>query len=121
MTRAVTQPGSTWTRALTSGVALLACVACGDDPKAPSDPEPEDRPAADTIEVEVSAERRTFVDLDVPEVIEVDDPDASLDWDLAFQGFEITTNGGVSGPGAGSAFGPLPEYYFFFPNEPIDA
>lgn len=120
MTRAVTQPGSAWMRGLSGTFALLACVGCGDDPKAPSDPAPEDRPPADTIEVLVHADRRTFVDLDVPEVIEVADPDASLEWDLAFQGFDVTTNGGVSGSGSGSAFGPLPEFYFFFPDEPID-
>lgn len=120
MTQAGTQPRSTWTSPLACALVALACVACGDDPKAPSDPEPEERPPADGLAVEVSAARRTFVDLDVPEVIEVDDPGASLEWDLAFQGFEISTNGGVSGPGAGSAFGPLPEYYFFFPDEPIE-
>jgi hypothetical protein len=121
MMRALTQPRSTWKRVLAGALGAFACVACGDDPKAPSDPEPEERPPADGLEVEVSADRRTFVDLDVPEVIAVDDPEASLEWDLAFRGFEIATNGGVSGPGAGSAFGPLPEYYFFFPDEPIDA
>jgi hypothetical protein len=121
MTRAPTQPRSTWTRALACLLAAISTPACGDDPQAPADPEPEERPPVDGLEVEVSAERRTFVALDVPEVVEVDDPDASLEWDLAFQGFEIATNGGVSGPGAGSAFGPLPEYYFFFPDEPIDA
>ncbi len=121
MTRAATQPKSTWTRALACALAALACFACGDDPKAPSDPEPEERPPADGLEVEVRAEERTFVDLDAPAVIEVDEPDASLEWDLAFQGYEIATNGGVSGPGAGSAFGPLPEYYFFVPDEAIDA
>lgn len=121
MTRAATQPKSTWTRGLACALAALSCSACGDDPKAPSEPEPEERPAGDGLEVEVRADERTFVDLDEPAVIEVDEPDASLEWDLAFQGFEITTNGGVSGPGAGSAFGPLPEYYFFFPDEAIDA
>lgn len=104
-----------------SAVAALSCAACGDDPKSASDPDPQERPPADTIEVPVSAQGRTFVDLDVPQVIEVDDPETSLEWDLAFRGFEITTNGGVSGAGAGSAFGPLPEFYFFFPDDPIDA
>ncbi|HEX7667255.1 MAG TPA: HmuY family protein, partial [Polyangiaceae bacterium] len=34
------------------------------------------------------------------------------DWDLAFQGFDIFTNGGVSGGGKGSAFGPLDALQF---------
>ncbi len=35
------------------------------------------------------------------------DEHESLAWDLAFQGRDIFTNGGISGPGNGSAFGPL--------------
>lgn len=35
------------------------------------------------------------------------DPKASLDWDLAFEGFDVFTNSGVSGSGQGGAFGPL--------------
>lgn len=32
---------------------------------------------------------------------------ASTDWDLAFEGRDVFTNGGASGPGKGGAFGPL--------------
>lgn len=55
----------------------------------------------------VAATGRTYVKLDPPGPVAVSDPKASLDWDLAFEGFDVFTNGGVSGSGQGSAFGPL--------------
>ncbi len=59
------------------------------------------------LEVEVPASGRVYVDLEGPAVIEVDDPDNSFVWDLAIEGYEIFTNGGLSGPGDGGGFGPL--------------
>jgi hypothetical protein len=120
MMRPKTPRSSPTIDAVVCALALLCCAACGDDPKRAEDPEPFEPAPEDTISVEVSADRLTFVDLDVPSVIEVEDPSESIEWDLAFRGYDVITNGGVSGPGAGAAFGPLPEFYFFFPDEPID-
>jgi hypothetical protein len=54
------------------------------------------------FEVTVPATGRVFVDLDKLEVAkEIDN------WDLAFEGRDIFTNGGDSGIGRGAAFGPL--------------
>lgn len=35
------------------------------------------------------------------------DPKASADWDLAFEGYDVFTNGGISGGGKGASFGPM--------------
>jgi hypothetical protein len=35
------------------------------------------------------------------------DPKAQTDWDMAFEGFDVFTNGGASGSGMSSAFGPI--------------
>lgn len=59
------------------------------------------------LTVEVPASGRVYLDLDEPAVVEVDDPHASFAWDLAVEGYEIFTNGGASGSGDGSGFGPL--------------
>jgi len=37
-------------------------------------------------------------------IIEIEDPENSLEWDLAFQRKHIRTNSGLSGPGNGGAF-----------------
>ena len=58
-----------------------------------------------TLDVPVSADTRAYVDLAPPRV--VDTEATSADWDLAFQGYGVYTNGGSSGVGRGSAFGPL--------------
>ena len=74
------------------------------------------------LRVPVSAGEATFVRLSEPEVIELDGAasDDSLAWDLAFQGWNVFTNGGVSGPGGGWSFGPSEYYYLFFPDDVID-
>lgn len=51
--------------------------------------------------VEVNADR-VYVDLDT-----LDTVGAEQAWDIAFEGRNILTNGGVSGEGEGAAFGPL--------------
>lgn len=68
----------------------------------------------------VSADSPTFVKLGEPAVVSVTDPASSTDWDLMFRGYDVFTNGGISGPGLGSAFGPLPASVFAFPDEPVD-
>lgn len=62
----------------------------------------------EVLSVPVPATGRVLVELDPPAVAALSGDDAaSTDWDLAFEGLDIFTNGGASGPGAGSAFGPL--------------
>lgn len=39
-------------------------------------------------------------------------------WDLAFEGWDVFTNSGPSGPGNGAAFGPLEELAFLFDTAP---
>jgi hypothetical protein len=53
-----------------------------------------------SIDVPVG-EERVYVDLDEPAIV-----DEAADWDVAFEGVDVFTNGGVSGSGQGSAFGP---------------
>jgi hypothetical protein len=63
---------------------------------------------AGLIEVSVGPESRTFVELSGPSVVELEgDGSKSLAWDLAIQGRDVFTNGGISGPGNSRAFGPL--------------
>jgi hypothetical protein len=100
----------------------LLLASCGSDPaRKPADEPGEDSTPSDSLSVEVTATRTTYVDLAVPEVVTVSDPRTSLAWDLAFNGYDVLTNGGLSGPGAGWAFGPLPVSFFAFPDEPIEA
>lgn len=54
------------------------------------------------VDVEVPASGRVHVDLDTESVVE-----AGAEWDLAFDGQDVFTNGGVSGGGEGAAFGPF--------------
>lgn len=44
-----------------------------------------------------------YYSIDQLSVVEIDDPENSLDWDLAFQRKHIRTNGGLAGPGNGGA------------------
>lgn len=60
------------------------------------------------LELTVGPDSRTFVELAAPSVVEVKGTGArSIAWDVAFQGHDVFTNGGISGPGNCSAFGPL--------------
>lgn len=52
-------------------------------------------------------DQKVYVDLDAPAVVTEADG-----WDLAFQGRNVFTNGGVSGSADGSAFGPLDKTQF---------
>lgn len=62
-----------------------------------------------TLRVAVPDGARAYVSLDPPSVrmLDAGSVRTSLDWDLAFEGFDVFTNSGVSGPGMGGAFGPL--------------
>jgi hypothetical protein len=56
----------------------------------------------------VGPDRRTFVELATPSSVEIEDMGArSIAWDIALQGHDVFSNGGISGPGNSSAFGPL--------------
>src|SRR5437868_7080586 len=60
------------------------------------------------IELTVGPDSRTFVELGTPAVLQVDGTGAdSIAWDIALSGHDVFTNGGISGPGNSSAFGPL--------------
>ncbi|HVW24520.1 MAG TPA: HmuY family protein [Polyangiaceae bacterium] len=62
----------------------------------------------DVLEVPVPASGRVYVSLSALSVIVPNgDPQASPEWDLAFEGYDIYTNSGASGSGMGGAFGPL--------------
>lgn len=60
------------------------------------------------VRVTVPATGRAYVKLASPAgPVTPADPKADLTWDLAFEGLEVYTNSGSSGPGGASSFGPL--------------
>lgn len=68
--------------------------------------------------VPVQADRATYVKLDPPGVITAPTDETGTGWDLSFQGFDIHTNSGPSGPGRGAGFGPLDPSTFLGENTP---
>ena len=97
---------------IAAGVLALFGPACSDS--AGTKLEFDGGPTADEfasgaeLRVPVAPEGRTFVKLSPPSVVVPQgDPATSSDWDLAFDGFDVFTNGGASGAGQGAAFGPL--------------
>ncbi|HMJ51362.1 MAG TPA: HmuY family protein [Polyangiaceae bacterium] len=99
--------------AAVTAVLALCSFACSDsvDSKLGPDAAGPDNREFDTgveLRVPVADEGRTFVKLSPPSiVVPAGDPAPSLDWDLAFEGFDVFTNGGASGTGDAAAFGPL--------------
>jgi hypothetical protein len=60
------------------------------------------------LHVMVPESGRVYVKLAPPSVVvPAGDPATSLDWDLAFEGFDVFTNSGASGAGQAASFGPL--------------
>jgi len=61
------------------------------------------------LQLTVGPDSRTFVELSTPSVLSdvKGTGSESIAWDLALQGHDVFTNGGISGPGNSSAFGPL--------------
>ena len=123
---------------LVSGVAahLIACsseAVSSEDPEgsggrgnipqpptAGADDGGDDLPGLE-LRVPVSAGETSYVSLARPEVVELDgEPLVSNDWDLAFRGWDVFTNGGVSGGGSGWSFGPTEFYYLYFPDDSIE-
>jgi len=72
------------------------------------------------IVVPVPEAGRVYVDLDTPTVLELTDEQAaaSTEWELAFEGLDVFTNSGASGPGTGGAFGPYDGFVFLSDVEP---
>jgi hypothetical protein len=96
--------------------SLFACLltACSDAAGPTTPAETPETPAAKTqasgveLRVSVPMAGRVFAKLAPPGVVAIDgDPKGSSDWDLAFEGFDLFTNGGASGAGHAAAFGPL--------------
>jgi hypothetical protein len=63
--------------------------------------------SSEQLTVAVPATGRVFVKLaSPPAVVTPVDPKTDKTWDLAFEGLDVFTNGGPSGPGNAAAFGP---------------
>ncbi|CAN5450606.1 hypothetical protein BH09MYX1_BH09MYX1_11080 [soil metagenome] len=113
---------------------IVALAACGEgSPASPKDAGAKDVENPFTtgtpLRVSVPDSGRVYVTLGDPKVVQPGaDPKASLDWDLAFEGWEVFTNSGPSGAGKGAGFGPLdaflfigdtiPEHPFVSPDKP---
>lgn len=112
--------------------ASLGPVACSDSADPPS---PDGAGAAGTapaaphdegvyasaaaLAIDVPPTGRAYLRLADPAVVTVADPAGDAGWDLAFDGFNVFTNGGSSGGGAGGAFGPLDVSDFLTSNAPV--
>jgi hypothetical protein len=60
------------------------------------------------LDLSLGPDSRTFVELSKPSEVALKGTGAdSIAWDIALQGHDVFTNGGISGPGNSSAFGPL--------------
>jgi hypothetical protein len=59
------------------------------------------------LTVDVPESGRVYIDLAAAKVITPANEGDSTDWHLALSGYDVLTNSGPSGPGDGSAFGPL--------------
>lgn len=72
------------------------------------------------LSVPVPEDGKVYVDLDAPAVLALTDAEAasSTEWELAFEGYDVFTNSGVSGPGNGGAFGPYGAFVFLLDVEP---
>ena len=90
---------------------LLAALGCSSeslDAGSPDGAGGSGSAEAGLVTCSVSPDSRTFVELSGPSELEIEgDGSKSLAWDLALQGRDVFTNGGISGPGNTSVFGPL--------------
>jgi hypothetical protein len=94
--------------------ALLVLVGCSseklerDGGTAGRGSKPDPNEQAGLLELSVGPAARSFVELSTPAELSLENEGRdSIAWDLALQGRDVFTNGGVSGPGNASAFGPL--------------
>lgn len=91
---------------LALGLLLLGTLACSSSTIEPGG-SADDTPS-DVLKLTVGPDSRTFVELSKPSLVELSGSGQdSIAWDVALQGRDVFTNGGVSGPGNCSAFGPL--------------
>ena len=103
--------------ALLCAVALAACSDSAGKKGAPDGGA--DADAGDPLDqgasltVDVPAQGRVHVKLDPLSIVQVADPKTSTAWDLAFEGWDVFTNSGISGPGMSKSFGPLDPLVFF--------
>jgi hypothetical protein len=89
-----------------ASLAALAALGCSSSTVEPGDGTSE--PSRDVLALVVGPDARTFVELSKPSALDLAGTgETSIAWDLALQGRDVFTNGGVSGPGNSSAFGPL--------------
>jgi hypothetical protein len=104
-----------------AGAGAAESLGRGGEGAASGDP-PEDFRVGVELRVTVARDASTFVNLAAAKVVDIGEaePRQSTDWDLAFRGWDIFTNGGASGGGKGAAFGPLPFTYFLAAVEPRD-
>lgn len=104
-----TSPSSYGCRALVALAGAALALGCSD--AAP--PGPSGGDAIKTLEIDVPASGRAFIELATPAAASVDgDGSASTAWDMAFEGYSVYTNGGLSGPGEAGALGPYaPEIF----------
>jgi len=94
---------------------LTGCSdSAGSKPDAGTDPLGDAGPAATAFDsgaelrVTVPERGRVFVKLNPPAVVAMGgEPKTSPAWDIAFEGFDVFTNSGVSGSGHAGALGPL--------------
>ena len=68
------------------------------------------------LRVPVADGQRTYVTLASPAALAT----ADATWDLAFEGYDVFTSSGPSGPGQGAAFGPLDAIAFLDSAAPAD-
>lgn len=107
------------TGALAIAVAVIACSeTAATTPGAKSDgglPEAggESFNAGEELKVPIPATGRVYVKLaSPPAIVTPADPTTDKSWDLAFEGAEVFTSSGPSGPGSSQAFGPLDPIVF---------
>ena len=70
-------------------------------------PEPSGGDDIKNLAIDVPTTGRAFVELTTPAAAKVEgDGSTSSAWDMAFEGYSVFTNGGLSGPGEAGALGP---------------
>lgn len=98
-------------RSLIAPIATALLIAACSDEASSKEAPPSAGATFETgteLRVSVPATGRVYVRLSPPGIVTPPgDPKTSPDWDLAFEGFDIFTNSGMSGSGKGAAFGPL--------------
>jgi hypothetical protein len=83
-------------------------AACSETVGSTSSKDPPPTDPGVVFEVPVPASGKTYVSLEKPAIVQpAGDASMDLGWDLAFEGYDVFTNSGISGFGDGGAFGPL--------------